>query len=83
MTLYYTSKGFYISNQVKSRSICSLFDLSATGLYIKSLYYLVNSLTDKADIHITKKFLLRLVGLSSIPLLGVLMSDISHNLTSE
>ena len=43
--LIYVSKGFYISNQIRSRPIYLSLGLSTIGLYIRNLYYLVNTLT--------------------------------------
>ena len=41
----HTSRGINISNQVRSRPMCLLSGLSATGLYIRGFCYLVNTLT--------------------------------------
>lgn len=41
--LTYTSGGFYISNEVKLVPLSSFSDLGTTCLYIKDLYYLINT----------------------------------------
>lgn len=53
LDLVYTSKDFYISNQVKWKLIYLLFSLIILSLYAQDLYYLIYALTfldDKADI---------------------------------
>ena len=47
--LAYTSKCFYTSNQVKSRPIY-LLGLKIISLYIRDLYYLVNTLISTKSI---------------------------------
>lgn len=42
--LVYTSINFHISNQVRSKHIYLLLNLSTIGLYIKNFCYLVNDL---------------------------------------
>ena len=56
LDLVYTSRDFYVSNQVIFRPMYLLLGLTATNLYIKNFCYLVNTLTNKANIHIKKKF---------------------------
>ncbi len=79
--LVYINRDLYTSNQIRSRSTY-LSSLDATSLYIRGFCHFINLLTDKADVYIKKKFLLRLTGFLSLLLLKVLESDISYNLTS-
>ena len=83
LNLTYTSKNFYISNQVRFRSVCSPSGLSVTGLHIRDFYYFVNTLTDKIYIYIKEKFELYLARLLSILLLRIFKSTTSHNLTNR
>ncbi len=79
--LVYTSRDFYISNQLKSSPICSLLELSATGLHTRNLCHLVNILTNKADVCIREKSSLCLAGLSSLLSSRIFKSGISPNST--
>ena len=45
LALVYTSRSFYLSNQVKSRPIYLLLGLNTTSLYTRNLCHLVNALT--------------------------------------
>ena len=51
-----TSKDLYVSNQIRFRLIFLPLDLGTTSLHIRDFYYLVNTLTNKADICIKEKF---------------------------
>lgn len=42
--LFYISRNLDTSNEVRFKPICLLLDLSTTNLYIRYLYYLVNTL---------------------------------------
>ena len=56
LDLAYIRKDLYISNQVKSKPMYLPSGLSTTSLYIRDLYYLINTLTNKADVCTKKKF---------------------------
>lgn len=55
LDLVYTNRDLYTSNQVRFQFIYLASGLYSTSLYIKSLYYLVNILTNEADIRIREK----------------------------
>ena len=63
--------------------ICLMLGLSIIGLYIRSLYYIINALSDKADVYIKEKFLLCLTHFLFLLSLRVLKSDIFYNLTNR
>ena len=77
------SKDLDIFNQVISRSIYLLSGLSVIDLYNRSFCYLVNVLTDKANIYIKEKFLLYLASFLSLLSPEVFKSNIPHNSMSE
>ena len=53
--LVYISRDLYIFNQVKLRPTYLLSSLDASDLYTRKLGYLVNALTDKANVYTKKK----------------------------
>lgn len=56
--LVYTTRDFYISNEVRLRPTLLLSYLNAICLYIKGFYYLINALTftiDKVEVYIREK----------------------------
>lgn len=54
LDLVYTNRNHYTSNQVGYKPTY-LLGLGTIGLNTKNFYYLVNTLTDKADIYIREK----------------------------
>ena len=52
----YINKDLYSSNQVTTGFVYLWSGLNYTNLHIKSFYDLINILTNKTDIYITKKF---------------------------
>ncbi len=83
LDIAYTNRDLYTSNQVRSRHTYLPSGLSATSLHIKSLYYLVNGLTDEGDIRTREKPLLHLARFLSLPLLRVLENSISYDLINR
>ena len=53
--LAYTNRDFYAFNQVKSRPTYLLLGLTAINLHTKSLYHLVCTLINEADVYTKKK----------------------------
>ena len=84
--LVYTSRSFYISNQVMSKSMYSLLSLDIVGLHSKNFCHLVYALIfidDKVDIYKREKSQLYLAGHLSLSLQRVLKSSISYNLINK
>ena len=72
LNLAYTNRNLYIFNQVRFKLIYSLLGLSIIDLYIKDFYYLVNTLINKANVCIKKKFFLYFASFLSLALLKCL-----------